>query len=556
MGKEFAINAVIRLIDKLSAPAQRLTVQLQGQMSRTSAAINRMTSRMTAGLAGLQKHSGKIAAVGAGISYGLGRAALKAGEFEHGMAEVSTLIDTAHLDMGKLGRTVRDLSVQYGRPVAEITKTLYTTISSGTTNLADAMQVVNVAVKLAKGGATETSVAVDGLTSIINGYKVPAAGMTDVSDKLFVAMRAGKTTISELSESIGMLTALGPQTGVSLGELLAATSALTLGGQKTEVAMTGLRGILAAVMKQSPKAVKTAARLGIDFRIAAIQSMGFAKWLAKVGEKSKGSASNLMQLFGRIEGTSAALALTTTQAAAFNKILDQMKNSAGETDTAYAKMTGHLQDSIKKTKEAGADLSIIIGSQLAPAATAIEKATLGARAGLLRLTDKFPTATAVAINATAGFAGLAVTLGALGLALDKIGAIWKASPLFAGALGFAGKAGLVGLAGGGGYMLGSWLDETFIKPLLEGGAAENLARENQARARFAARPALPYGPAFAGGIPALPAAGANKPLAGEIVLRVESDKFDLRLEKLKSSMPTLPITVNTGRRRMLAGGGL
>ena len=49
--------------------------------------------------------------------------------------------------------------------------------------------------KLATGGVTDVETAADGLTTVLNAYGAEAGSATDVSDALFVALKAGKATV-------------------------------------------------------------------------------------------------------------------------------------------------------------------------------------------------------------------------------------------------------------------------------------------------------------------------------------------------------------------------
>jgi len=251
------------------------------------------------------------------IAGGLGLAVHSAMGFNTAMAEVSTLVDTSTTDMNALTSQVRELSKEYGQMPVDTAKALYTTISAGYGDAADATVMLGGAMKLARGGITDTGTAIDGLTSIMNSYGMTADQVTGVSDQMFVAMKAGKTTIGELSSSLGKVTPLASAAGVGLDQLLSATSALTLGGLTTSEAVTSLRGVLAAVMKPTGEAVKIAESLGIEFSGAAVKSMGLAGWLSHVTEKTSGNQEAMSKLFGSVEAFSGVLALTGNQAGSF-----------------------------------------------------------------------------------------------------------------------------------------------------------------------------------------------------------------------------------------------
>ncbi len=313
------------------------------------------------------KDMGQKAMIAGGlIVAGLGFASKSASGFETGMAEVATLVDTSTTDMDALSQTVRGMWKEFGILPVDTAKVLYTTISAGFGDAADATVVMTGAMKLARGGITDAGTAVDGLTSIMNSYGMKSSEVGKVSDQMFVAMKAGKTTIGELSSAMGKVTPLASAAGVGIDQVLSATSALTLGGLKTAEAVTSLRGVFSAVMKPTAEATKVAKELGIQFDVAGLKSLGLSGFLAQVAEKTGGNQEQMAQLFGSVEALSGVLALTGGQAGSFNNILGQMQTSLGATDEAYAKVEATSGMAFDRAKVALEEMKVSIGSALAP----------------------------------------------------------------------------------------------------------------------------------------------------------------------------------------------
>ncbi len=295
------------------------------------------------GLKGLKGTLGQFAG-GLGITVGVAALAsqVRAGtrellQFRKAMAEVSTLLSDLG-PMKELTAEVERLSIAYGSDVQEQAKALYQVISAGATNAADAMLVLNQANKLALGGVTDVATAADGLTTILNAWALAASEAVNVSDAMFVAVRAGKTTVDELSTSVSFGASIFAQAGLGFEELLAGTAALTKGGVKTQRAVRGLQQVVASVIKPSAEAAKMAKQLGIQFDVTALKAKGLAAFLKELGEATDGDTSKMAKFFGGVEALAPVLALTGTQAGDFNQILDDMKTKAGETETAVAKM--------------------------------------------------------------------------------------------------------------------------------------------------------------------------------------------------------------------------
>ena len=431
----------------------------------------------------LGKMRTELAVAGAAV-YGLGRtvgnAATASAEFGTAMAEVSTLLDdTSSVD--GLSDSVRELSREYGQAPTAQAKALYQIISAGASNAADATTILTAANKLAIGGVTDVATAADGLTSILNAYGAEVGTASDVSDALFVAMKAGKTTIGELSNSIGQVAPLASQAGAGLEEILAATAALTKGGVSTSEAMTQLRGILAAVVKPTKEASDAAEELGLDFSAAALKSKGLAGFLADVQAKTGGSTEAMAKLFGGVEALGGALALTGKASNVFRAILEDMAKKAGLTETAFAKMSETPEMAALRFKAALKDLQISLGQAVTALTPFLEGATgilkaitdlpgplksavLGFGAlgtGIAVVAGPLMNLTATAKLAAAAFAAKTSAVGALVPTLSSAGAA---------TLGFAGRIGSLlpqlGLVAAGLYGVweaGEWLGEALAK---------------------------------------------------------------------------------------------
>ena len=306
---------------------------------------------------------GKAVAAGFAVIGGATILAVKsAAKFEAAMAEVSTLLDdTSGLE--KTADAVKGLAVQFGQMPVDQAKALYQIISAGASTAADQMEQLTAANKLAVGGVTDVTTAADGLTTVLNAYAGSGMSAQEVSDILFTTMKAGKTTIGELSQGIGNVATIAAQTGVTFDQLGAAVGTLTKAGINTSQAMDSLRGVLSAVLKQSDQSVKMAKELGVEFNVTALEAKGLHGFLADIAATGA-TSEQLSKLFGRVEGLNAVMALGSQGGAEFTRQLESMAGAAGATDTAVAKMMESVDFKAKQAAAAFEVLRIEMGKEL------------------------------------------------------------------------------------------------------------------------------------------------------------------------------------------------
>lgn len=416
--------------------------------------VSASTKALTLGYGKLLGAVKSFAGAAAG-AFAFGTLINEARGFNKALAEVSTLLPSVGDDMDVIGKKSRELANQYGSSAQAQVKAYYQIISAGASDAAEATELLDAANKLAVGGVTDIQTAADGLTSILNSYGMQARDATSVSDSLFVAMKAGKTTIGELAASIGKVSPLAAQTGVSLDELNAAIAALTKGGITTRESVTGLRAILAAVAKPTSEASKMAKQLGLDFSAAALQSEGFAGFLQNVVDKTGGSTEALSQLFGGVEALIPVMALAGQAGADFETILQQMAEKSGATAEAFDKVAASLDfrfsAALSKLMDIGLALGNVLLAVLVPAMEAVAAIgqavmsvmdALGISAedvtrALVPLTAALAVAFAPAIVAAVKAVAIAIGVGLVG-AVRALTVAILANPLAALAAALAG----------------------------------------------------------------------------------------------------------------------
>ncbi|MGP9819175.1 phage tail tape measure protein [Salinarimonas sp. NSM] len=280
--------------------------------------------------------AGAAATLGAGFS--LSEGIQSAIGFDAALREVSTLFPVLNGQMEEVSAAARGLASEFGGSATPQVQAFYQAISAGASDVAEATAVVDAANRLATGGLVDVTTGVDVLTTATNAYAASGLSAIDASDSLFVAMRAGKTTIGELASSLGNVIPTAAALGVGFDELNAGVAALTTQGLSTASAVTGLRAILSQVAAPTEQARKVAKALGIEYSVAALQAKGLAGFLADVTERTGGDAAALAQLFGSIEALNAALSFAGGAGESFNAILDDMREKAGSTNEAMARI--------------------------------------------------------------------------------------------------------------------------------------------------------------------------------------------------------------------------
>ena len=293
-------------------------------------------------------------------------AAKGAADFDKAMREVNTLVGLGEDDFQSLSKDVRELSKEMGINAVEAASALYQALSAGIPE-ENAIDFMRVASKTAIGGVTDLKTAVDGLTTVMNAYKIPISEAERVSDIMFETMKGGKTTILELSERMFNVAPIAKAAGISFEEVSAGMIALTLQGTPTRVATTQLRQAIVAFLKPTKEMSEALEKATGMTGAQTLEIYGLQKSIDLVNGALGNNLASMSKAYGSIEGFQGVVGITGENTKAFSEALDTVSNSAGSTTKAFEEMEKSASQKFNKLLAQLQDLRIEIGNEVIPA---------------------------------------------------------------------------------------------------------------------------------------------------------------------------------------------
>ena len=263
--------------------------------------------------------------------------------FENKMAEVSTILgDISHDMLPELSIGVESLSMKFGKSADDMASGMYQILSAAVP-AADALELLNISAKASIAGLSDVKTSVDVLTSVLNSYQMTVSEMYHISDVMFQAVVRGKFTYDQLANSLGYLTPIAAQAGVSFEELAAAMATTTRHGQHIDMVARGLALGIQNIIKPSKEAKEVAARYGIDLSLVALKTKTFAEFLEELNEKTRGNASLISQIIPNMRSYRVMMVLAGNGISGFTDDMELMSASIGKTDEAFEKMASTSQ---------------------------------------------------------------------------------------------------------------------------------------------------------------------------------------------------------------------
>lgn len=340
--------------------------KLQQESVKSFNGINNSSKKAQGGLDLIKK-----AAVAAGAAFAaigiknfVVDAVASLGEFSKAVAEVRSIAPEAIKNNKNLEQSFIDLGNQFGSKAADQAALLYQIISAGVTDAVKSQEALIAANKLAIGGLSTTGESVNILTTALNVYKDENLTAANAADILFTTVRLGKTTISELSGSLGNVLPIAKSFGVSFEEVSATIADLTAKGIPTTAqAVTGLRGIFSGVIQAQSQLAKESPAIQKAFSINALKTKEFSVFLRDANEAVGGSQIKLKQLLGSIEGVTSFVTLAGDNFEGLASSVDQVTNSAGAADKAFNEISNTVGFQSEKLRANLGNLVLKFASQ-------------------------------------------------------------------------------------------------------------------------------------------------------------------------------------------------
>lgn len=416
--------------------AKSQMVKTQGEIKKVNSELEKSENKWLKSSENLKNHSEKIKNVGSSIEKtgdsilkltaplaAAGIASFKfSSDFSDGIAKVNTIADTTKVPINELRKGALNLSKDFGVGATEITESMYQAMSASVPT-EQAINFVATATKAAKGGFTDASIAVDGLSTVLNSYGLEAEKADEIANQMLITQNKGKTTFGELASAVGKVTPIASQLDITTQELFSSLASTTAQGLATSESVTALKAAMSNIVKPSKEASEAAELLGIDFSVSSLQTKGWigflkdmkeqlksaspefaatsdlmsenanklieleragkksskeykelskqnknlAKDMETLGKASDSPVSAMATMFGSVEGLNSILMLTSDNGMkTYNETMEEMKNNTTALDDAFNKMSSTPGEKFRKSLNSMKVSAIKFGDAIAP----------------------------------------------------------------------------------------------------------------------------------------------------------------------------------------------
>lgn len=362
-------------------------------------------------------------------------------KFKTAMVKVGTIADETQEPLGDMRNEILALSGETGKSVEELAEAAYQAISASVAT-ESAVNFTSKANKLAVGGFSDTTTAVDILTTAINAYGMSADDAAKISDVLITTQNLGKTSVAQLGASMGMVIPLAAAYNMDLEDLSASYALLTANGTQTAQATTYVKAALNELGSTSSVVGSTLKKkTGKTFAELMAEGNSLGDVLQVLADSVDGDTTAFNNMWSSSEAGVGMLSILNSGTSKYNSLVQAMEGSTGAAAAAFEKMSETGEFAQQRFQNATKILKIAIGDELAPVLMELQQSGTDAMEWATEFVKEHPEVVAAVTALAAALAVLAAAL----VGLLVVNQVSKAFEAFSAAL-LANPFGLVALA--------------------------------------------------------------------------------------------------------------
>jgi TP901 family phage tail tape measure protein len=250
-----------------------------------------------------------------------------ASELEIAVSEIRTISQNTQLTFTSFSQELKEVSNSFGLDILDTAEAAYQTLSNQVAEGAETFRFLEQASRFSIAAVSSQEDSVNLLTAAINAFGLEVSDTEKVAASFFKTIELGRVRASELSNQIGNILVPARQLGISMGEVQAAITTLTVQGVKANQSLTLIRNIVLKLIRPTDALKDTLRDMGFESGQAAIEALGFSGVLAELQKRTNNSATEIGELFGRIRAIVGVLGFAGEGLNIFNRNLNEIENS-------------------------------------------------------------------------------------------------------------------------------------------------------------------------------------------------------------------------------------
>ena len=439
---EMNVSILVRLLDQVSGPFQRVTASAKQATSALDAAskkadaLYQSAANIRQSAEGVSTFADKVGALVAGplrLAAEFDESLRRAGARARATSEELTALSDAARSVGSTTEFSAQQAVQGLR-----------TLTNAGFSATDSIALLSSSVTLAQASDIELGASTAMTAELLNAFRLRAADAARVTDVLQAASNMSSTSIVELGQALGQAAPASQVLGVSVETTTAMVSLLANAGYQGAEAGGALAAMMRSLLKPSALAKQALAAIKLplmdkDTKQLKTVDVVLSEMATKLSKLSEGNQARVVQaVFGG--SAPAAVALLDAGAGAITRVAGSLRDAAGAAGDMADRTGGDAKGATEELHNSIQTLQLTAGQALLPALGQLAESMTKVIGKMGEWTNAHPALTAGIMG---GLASVYLFTKSLSGVLFLISTLKSTAGLGALAAGFAKYAGIV-----------------------------------------------------------------------------------------------------------------
>lgn len=282
---------------------------------------------------------------------------------EYAVRKVRTI---SHRTFQEIERDAKSVARTYGVSIGQVLEGNYQLVSS-MGDVADSYQVQAAAAQLSVAGFTSYTNALNGLITVMNGYKLSASEAARVGDLLLTVQNKGIATTEEIQAYLPKLTVAAANSAVSIEDLCAAMATITANKVPVAETVTYLNALFKELnITGSKVSVMFKNLTGESFKNYLQEGHSLLDALLLLERELQNRKMSSAELFSSDEAGKAFINLTGDNVNKFVDSINDMKNSMGTVKSSFLELEKTIKRKLERLMSKMTEIALQIGKVIYP----------------------------------------------------------------------------------------------------------------------------------------------------------------------------------------------
>jgi TP901 family phage tail tape measure protein len=262
--------------------------------------------------------------------------------FELTMSRIQGLTTTPKAQVDQFAESIKGLAPALGSTPEDMAKAMYF-ITSGGLRANKAMDALAITTKASVAGLGEVKDVAFAAKAAVNAYTKQNMTAAHATDVLTATVIEGKLQADQLAPVMGRILPIASAMGMSFEDVGGSMAALTRVGASAAQASVGIQAMLMTLAKPSEAAREMIEGAGLSFqqlRDMAKDGKGLISVLRLIDDTFGDDEEAIARIVPNIRALRAALGLLAQDGTIVDEVMNNVKNSAGATEKAFAVAAG------------------------------------------------------------------------------------------------------------------------------------------------------------------------------------------------------------------------